>query len=133
MDVRQPIAGWQQPEIAKFRQPGDNSNSAYRLSARGAEPSTMRHLGWIWDDQPISKTLMVAFAMIYQQSFYELDYVQAGVRSGPLSVAWWSAGPGWLCTIALFLFARLTLLWRRERAQAANAVERGLAALAGRP
>ena len=37
VDVRQPIAGWQRPEIATFRQPGDNSNSAYRLNARYAE------------------------------------------------------------------------------------------------
>ncbi len=51
----------------------------------------------------------------YQQSFYQLDYVQAGVRSGA-SFGWWSGGPGLLGTVALCLFARLTVLWRRKRA-----------------
>ena len=52
----------------------------------------------------------------YQQSFYQLDYVQAGVRLGPMSFAWWSGTRGLLCTIAIFLFTRLALLWRQQRA-----------------
>jgi hypothetical protein len=45
------------------------------------------------------------------QSLYELDYVEAGVGSDPLSFAWWSGARGWLGTAALLLFARLALLW----------------------
>jgi hypothetical protein len=59
---------------------------------------------------------VIAQSRNYQQSFYQLDYAQVGIRSGPLSFAWWSAGPGLLCAIALFLSARLAMLWRRERA-----------------
>ena len=52
----------------------------------------------------------------YEQSFYRLDYEQAGVRSGPLSFTWWSGGRGWMGLIALFLFARLG--WAlRQRAE----------------
>lgn len=43
----------------------------------------------------------------YPQSFYQLDYVQGGVRPGPLSLAWWSGPPGLLGAAALLLFARL--------------------------
>jgi hypothetical protein len=46
------------------------------------------------------------------QSIYQLDYVQAGVGSGPLSFAWWSGARGWLGTAALLLFLRLALLRR---------------------
>jgi hypothetical protein len=42
----------------------------------------------------------------YSQSVYELDYVLSGVRSDPLSLAWWSGDRGWLVTVALLLFAR---------------------------
>jgi len=52
----------------------------------------------------------------YQQSFYQLDYVQAGVPSSPLSFAWWTGARGLLCAVAVFLFARLALLWRHQRA-----------------
>ena len=55
----------------------------------------------------------------YVQSFYQLDYVQDGVRSGPLSFSWWSGARGWLGMAALILFARLAWLWRR-RTRAAN-------------
>ncbi len=48
------------------------------------------------------------------QSLYQLDYVQAGVRSDALSLAWWSGARGWLGTAALLLFARLALLWRQR-------------------
>jgi len=50
----------------------------------------------------------------YQQSFYRLDYVQAGVRSSPLSFAWWSGGRTWLCVVAVFLFVRFAWLWRQQ-------------------
>ena len=59
---------------------------------------------------------VIAQSRNYHQSFYQLDYVQVGIRSGPMSFAWWSAGPGLLCAIALFLSARLAMLWLRERA-----------------
>ena len=49
----------------------------------------------------------------YDQSFYQLDYVEAG-GSGPLSLGEWSGAGGWLATAALALFARLALLWRRR-------------------
>jgi hypothetical protein len=49
----------------------------------------------------------------YSQSLYQLEYVQAGVGSGPLSFAWWSAG-GWLCAIVLLLSVRFALLWRQR-------------------
>lgn len=41
----------------------------------------------------------------YQQSFYQLDYMQADVRSGPQSSAWWSSSRGWLGAAALLLLA----------------------------
>jgi hypothetical protein len=52
----------------------------------------------------------------YEQSLYQLDYVQGGVRSGPRAVAWWSDGRGWLGSGAIFLLARLAVLWRKRRA-----------------
>jgi hypothetical protein len=60
----------------------------------------------------------------YDQSFYRLDYVQAGPRSGPLSLSWWAGTPGWLGAAFLLGFAQLALLWRR-RARAARDVDRG--------
>ena len=50
----------------------------------------------------------------YSQSHYELDYVQSGVASGPLSLAWWSGDRTWLGSLALLLFARFAFLWRRR-------------------
>lgn len=50
----------------------------------------------------------------YQQSFYQLDYVQAAVRSGLLS-SWWSSSWRWLGTAALLLFGGLAFVWRRRR------------------
>jgi hypothetical protein len=50
----------------------------------------------------------------YQQSFYRLDYVQAGVRSSPPSFAWWSGGRTSLGILALLLFARFAWLWRQQ-------------------
>ncbi len=57
---------------------------------------------------------IVAQKRNYSQSLYELDYVQAGVRSGPLSPAWWLGDRGWLSAVALLLCARFTLLWRQR-------------------
>jgi len=50
----------------------------------------------------------------YSQSFYQLDYVQAGVSSVRPSSAGW-AGAGWLGAVALLLVARFALL-RKQRA-----------------
>jgi hypothetical protein len=57
---------------------------------------------------------IVAQRRNYSQSFYQLDYVQAGASSGSLSSAPWS-GAGWLGAFALLLFARFALR-RKERA-----------------
>ena len=43
----------------------------------------------------------------YEQSFYQLEYQQAGIRTGPLSAAWWSGAPGLLGAATGLLFARL--------------------------
>ena len=51
----------------------------------------------------------------YQQTFYQLDYVQADVRSGPQSSAWWSSSRGWLGAAALLLLAGFGFVWRRAR------------------
>jgi hypothetical protein len=51
-----------------------------------------------------------------RQSFYQVDYVQAGDRADPLSLQWWSGLRGLLvATAALVLFAGMTLLWRQHR------------------
>lgn len=50
----------------------------------------------------------------YQQSFYQLDYIQADVRSG--SSAWWSSSRRWLGATVLLLFAGVAFVWRRARA-----------------
>jgi hypothetical protein len=50
----------------------------------------------------------------YSQSLYQLDYIQTGIRSGALSLRWWSGDRAWLSTVALLLFARFTLLWRQR-------------------
>jgi len=47
----------------------------------------------------------------YQQSFYQLDYVQAGL--GPLSFTGWPTTLAWL-SAALLLCVRLALFWRRR-------------------
>jgi len=53
----------------------------------------------------------------YSQSFYELDFVQAGGRSNSLTVAWMQGIRQPLGTVALLLFAWLALLWG-QRAKA---------------
>jgi hypothetical protein len=50
----------------------------------------------------------------YLQSFYELDYQQAGGRPVPVSLAWLSSGGVSLGVFALLLSARFGFLWRRR-------------------
>lgn len=65
----------------------------------------------------------------YQQSFYQLDYIQAGVRSRPESSAWWSGSRGWLGAAAVLLFAGFAFVWRRRTVSKAFLPARRLAAL----
>jgi hypothetical protein len=51
----------------------------------------------------------------YQQSLYQLDYVQDDVRSGPRAFGWWSSSWAWPVAAAFFLLACLAL-WLRARA-----------------
>ena len=51
----------------------------------------------------------------YQQSFYQVDYVQADVRSGSQSSAWWPSSRGCLGGAALLLLAGFGFLLRRAR------------------
>jgi hypothetical protein len=51
----------------------------------------------------------------YSQSLYRLDYAQAGTPSGAFSVAWRPDDRVGLGAVALLLFARLALIWRRAR------------------
>jgi hypothetical protein len=51
----------------------------------------------------------------YEQSFYELQYIQDGVPSRPLSLAWWSGRRGLLGLLLMTVTVRLALL-RRNRA-----------------
>jgi hypothetical protein len=50
----------------------------------------------------------------YSQSLYQLEYVQSGVYSNSLVLAWWSSDRVWLGTLALLLFARFAWLWRQR-------------------
>jgi hypothetical protein len=47
----------------------------------------------------------------YSQSFYELDFVESGARSSPLSLAWLSGAQKPLGMAGLLLVAWLALLW----------------------
>jgi hypothetical protein len=47
----------------------------------------------------------------YSQSYYELDFVQAGVPSNPRSLAWLAGVQRPLGTVGLLLIAWLALLW----------------------
>jgi len=50
-----------------------------------------------------------------QQSFYQLDYVQANLSSDTLPLRGWQGARGWLMSMAaLLLFARLAFLWRQR-------------------
>ncbi len=51
------------------------------------------------------------------QSFYQLDYVQADALSQPLYLKWWSGlrgWNGWAAGAAFSLFAALLLLFRQS-------------------
>lgn len=50
----------------------------------------------------------------YQQSLYQVDYMQDDVRSGPQSSAWWSSSWGWLGGAALLLFGGFAFVWQRS-------------------
>ena len=52
----------------------------------------------------------------YPQSFYQLDYMQADVRSGAQFSGWWSGAWGWLGSAALLLVAGFAFAWWRARA-----------------
>jgi hypothetical protein len=51
----------------------------------------------------------------YQQSLYELDYMQVGGRSAPPFFAWLSDASGWLGMVALLLTSRFAFLWRQRQ------------------
>jgi hypothetical protein len=53
----------------------------------------------------------------YSQSFYELDFLQAGARSSLLSLPWLPGAREWLVAVALLLVPWLALLWRRHLSQ----------------
>jgi hypothetical protein len=48
----------------------------------------------------------------YDQSSYELDYVQPGTHSASVLAAWWSGPWGWPDTAALLLLAGVAVVWR---------------------
>ena len=48
------------------------------------------------------------------QSFYQLDYVQAEESSEPLYLKWWSGVGGWMAAAVLSLFAGVLLLSRQR-------------------
>ena len=50
----------------------------------------------------------------YEQSFYQLDYLESGAPLNPLSLAWWSGARGWIGSIAVLLLLRLAILWRQR-------------------
>ena len=52
----------------------------------------------------------------YEQSLYQLDYLQRDTHSSPLPSAWWVGPWGWRDTALLFLLAGIALLWRRRAA-----------------
>jgi hypothetical protein len=57
----------------------------------------------------------------YQQSFYQLDYEQAGVHSGNLSLSGWWIAFGWLGAAVLLWSSRIAFQWRKRSAGAASA------------
>jgi len=52
----------------------------------------------------------------YSQSRYQLDYARTDIRSEALSLPWWPGDLTFLGAVALLLFCRLMLLWRRRPA-----------------
>jgi hypothetical protein len=61
-----------------------------------------------------SSIRIVAQNRNYSQSFYQLEYVQAGAASNSLFLASWPGDGGWLGVVALLLFARFAWLWRQH-------------------
>src|SRR5436853_2415376 len=57
----------------------------------------------------------------YRQSYYRLDYVQADVRTSPLSFSWNSGAGVSLGMAALVLFGWFALLWQRRARGVKNA------------
>lgn len=53
----------------------------------------------------------------YQQSYYELDYMQTGGRSTLPFVAWFSGAGGWVGMLAFLLSARFAFWWRARPQQ----------------
>jgi hypothetical protein len=56
----------------------------------------------------------------YEQSFYQLDYVQADVRSSHSSAAWWSSSLGRLGAAAVLVFVGFAFMRLRARASTAS-------------
>jgi hypothetical protein len=50
------------------------------------------------------------------QSVYQLDYAQAGVRASPLSPGWWSTERLWAGAAALLLLVRFVSAWHSRSA-----------------
>jgi len=53
----------------------------------------------------------------YDQSNYELDYVQSEIAQPTAWKAWWSGDLGLLSAMALFLITRFTVAWRGNHAR----------------
>ncbi|HEY6332572.1 MAG TPA: hypothetical protein VI756_24825 [Blastocatellia bacterium] len=51
----------------------------------------------------------------YQQSYYELDYVQSDLFAGSWSSAWWSTSLVWPGAAAVLLVAGFAITWRLAR------------------
>ena len=49
----------------------------------------------------------------YEQSSYQMEYVQAGVDAGPATLTRWVDAVGWPGTLALLIVAIVSLLRRR--------------------
>jgi len=56
----------------------------------------------------------------YEQSFYQLDYVQTDVRSSHSSASWWSSLWGRLGAAAVLVFVGFAFMRRRARASTAS-------------
>jgi hypothetical protein len=50
----------------------------------------------------------------YEQSVYQMDYLQADFSTDPLSFAWLSGASAWLGAASLLLFVRFAWLWRQR-------------------
>lgn len=50
----------------------------------------------------------------YQQSHYQLEYSQNGIRTGPTFLPWWPGGSAWLGFVGVVLLLRLAVLRRKH-------------------